>query len=190
VKKKQIFESEIFEVKRVITRVQSELKKIQELEDKALEEERRRKSCSHTRTRLSSAQLRNQKEQSKKGTCQRLQRQASRTIKEKELSRKEDKLKEWNDLLSGVEKAIAAEMASSQERARRAEREREEARRREEARYWQRRQEELKETMRKQQEENAKREQANARLPKLKQHKRMLPGRLLSSGGRRKQQSG
>jgi hypothetical protein len=82
---------------------------------------------------------------------QRLQRGASKTIKEVELSRKEAKLKEWNDLLSGVEKAIAAEMLSRQERERQILREKAEARRREEERIW-----------KKQYEEFMERERANA----------------------------
>jgi hypothetical protein len=89
-----------------------------------------------------------------------LQRGASKTIKETELSRKEGKLKEWNALLSGVEKAIAAELAGRAEREMRVEREKEEARRREAAKAWKRQQEEFMER------ERANRAAAEARAAK------------------------
>jgi hypothetical protein len=141
-KKKQYFASEIFEVKRVITKLQSELKNIQTLEEKALAEERARNSWL---TYMYSSVFRapeEPEEAKQERELQRLQRLASKKIKENELSRKENKLKEWNAVLSGVEKAIATEISNSQERAKQAEREKEEAKRREEARAQKKRQEE------------------------------------------------
>jgi hypothetical protein len=147
-KRKQHFESEIFEVKRAINKLQSELKNIQTQEEKALAEERARNSWftyAYSSVFGAPAEPEGAKQER---DLQRLQRLASKTIKEKELSREEDKLKEWDDLLSGVEKAIAAEVASSQEKAKRAERDREEARQREELKAWRKRQEEFMEQQR------------------------------------------
>jgi hypothetical protein len=156
-KRKQHFASEIFGVKRVITRLQSELKNIQTQEEKALAEERARNSWFKYAYSSVFGAAEEPEEAKQEREMQRLQRQASKTIKEKELSRKEEKLKEWNDLLSGVEKAIAAEILSRQERERRAEMEKEEAKRREAARARMKRQEEFME------QERARRAAAEAR---------------------------
>ncbi len=75
-------------------RVQSKLKKIQELEDKALEEEQRWKSW-FTYVYSSVFSTAEEPEGAKQErNLQWLQKQVSQTIKEKKLSRKEDKLKE------------------------------------------------------------------------------------------------
>jgi len=156
-KRKQHFASEIFEVKRVITRLQSELKNIQTEEEKALAEEQARNSWFTYAYSSVFGATKEPEEAKQERELQRLQRRASKTIKEKELSRKEEKLKEWNDLLSGVEKAIAAEISSRQERERRAEMEKEEARQREAVRAWMKRREEFME------QERAKHAAAEAR---------------------------
>ena len=156
-KRKQHFASEIFEVKRVITRLQSELKNIQTEEEKALAEEQARNSWFTYAYSSVFGATKESEEAKQERELQRLQRRASKTIKEKELSRKEEKLKEWNDLLSGVEKAIAAEISSRQERERRAEMEKEEARQREAVRAWMKRREEFME------QERAKHAAAEAR---------------------------
>jgi hypothetical protein len=124
-------------------RLQSELKNIQILEEKALAEERARNSWLTYAFSSVFGAAKEPEVAKQERDMQRLQRLASKTIKEKELSRKEDKLKEWNNLLSGLEKAIAAEIWSSQERVRRAAREKEEARRQEELKAWKKQHEEF-----------------------------------------------
>ena len=118
-------------------RLKSELKNIQTLEDKALAEERARNRWSK-RAFSSVFDAREKLENAKQEReMQRLQRLASVTIKEKELSREGDKFEDLYGLLSGVEKEIAAEISIS--------REREERWRREELRAQIKREEEFRE---------------------------------------------
>jgi hypothetical protein len=141
-------------------RLQFELKNIQILEEKALTEERARNSWLTYAFSSVFGAAKEPEVAKQERDMQHLQRLASKTIKEKELSRKEDKLKEWNNLFSGVEKAIAAEISSSQERVRRAAREKEEARRQEELKAWKKQHEEFLER------ERANRAAAKARAAK------------------------
>ena len=97
-------------------RLKSELKNIQTLEDKALAEERARNRWSK-RAFSSVFDAREKLENAKQEReMQRLQRLASVTIKEKELSREGDKFEDLYGLLSGVEKEIAAEISISREK--------------------------------------------------------------------------
>jgi hypothetical protein len=147
-KKKQVFASEIYEVKREINRLQSELKGIQILEDKALAEELERNSWMTYAYSSIFGPPKEPEGAKEERDMQRLHRRASKTIKEDKLSKMEDKLKGWNKKLSGVEKEIATEVSKRNERAMRAEREKQEAKRQEEAKARRKRQEEFMEQVR------------------------------------------
>lgn len=157
-KKKQVFASGVFQAKRAITRLQSELKNIQTLEEKALTEEWARNNRFTYAYSFVFDASKEPEEAKQERERQHLQRVANKRIKEKELSREQEKLKEWNDLLSGVEQAIAAEISNSQERAKRTDRGKEEAKRQEEAKAYKKRQEEYMER------ERANRAAAEARV--------------------------
>lgn len=147
-KRKQHYESEVFEANRVITRLQSELNNIKAAEDKALLEERERNSWfAYAKSSLFGAS-KEPEEVRKERDVQHLHRVASKRIKEEDLSRREEKLKGWADMLFKVEREIATEISKRREREMQAEREREEVRRRRDAEAWKKRQDEFMEQLR------------------------------------------
>ena len=132
---KSKYDGDIFELSRIVRKLVVDLKRLQDQDDEELRKERDRKSWWTYVTSPFYASPKETEEEKQTREVERLQRLASKRIKERDLVEKEAKLKKWKDALEDANNKIAAEKAKAEEEARsRAAKIQEQLRREQEAR--------------------------------------------------------
>jgi len=115
---KSKYDGDIFELSRIVRKLVADLKRLQDQDDEELRKERERKSWWTYVTSPFSAPPKETEEEKQTREVERLQRLASKRIKEQDLAEKEAKLKRWKDALEDANNKIAAEKAKEEEEAR------------------------------------------------------------------------
>jgi len=132
---KSKYNGDIFELSRIVRKLVADLKRLQDQDDEELRKERERKSWWTYVTSPFYASPKETEEEKQTREVERLQRLASKRIKEQDLAEKESKIKRWRDALEDANNKIAAEKAKEEEEARsRAAKIQEQLRREQEAR--------------------------------------------------------
>ncbi len=118
------YDSDIFEINRVVRKLNRDLKRLQDQDDGDLRKERERNSWWAYLASPIYGKLKDTDEQKQKRETERLHRHASKSIKVSELHTKEAKLQGLQDALKGVNSQIAAEKMRAEDEVRAQARER------------------------------------------------------------------
>lgn len=112
------YDSDIFEINRVVRKLNRDLKRLQDQDDEDLRKERERNSWWAYLASPIYGKVKDTDEQKQKRETERLHRHASKSIKVSELHTKEAKLQGLQDALKGVNSQIAAEKMRAEDKAR------------------------------------------------------------------------
>ncbi|OCL03808.1 DnaJ-domain-containing protein [Glonium stellatum] len=112
------YDGDIFELRRVVRRLEADTKRLQDQDNEELRKERERNSWWAYVTSPFYAPQKETEEEKQTREVERLQRLASKRIKEQDLAEKKAKLQGWEDALKDTNNKIAADKAKEEEEAR------------------------------------------------------------------------